>query len=233
MATFNTIYSEQEITSRDMPPTVSIGISLFLGACMTGFCLYDLFIKQKDIEKKVKQQEEKSTDIETIQDSHDQTLQEHEIRLREKKDYDESEEIDEGRYQAWKGESSLANVHMFIKIVREKSSTLRKNQEWMNTTTTEGGSCVVRDFYLGNSHPEFHWDVVSGETSFQASVSETMVNGWDSVVILSIHLMTDTISDLSSYLKKETDDVQVLCNAYLKKMIDYKLIDWSRVLIQH
>jgi hypothetical protein len=60
-----------------------------------------------------------------------------------------------------------------------------------------------------------------------------MVNGWDSIVKLSIDVLSDNLSDLSSYLKKETDDVQVLCNAYLKKMIDSKLIDWSRILIQH
>jgi hypothetical protein len=233
MTTFIDPFGQQEVISREMPPTLSAGISLFIGAFMTGFYLYDVYLKQKDNEKKLKEGAERITELEATQDLHDQTLQEHEIRFREKKDYDESEEVEEGRYQAWKGETSLANVHMFIKIVREKNSTVKKNQGWIDCTATEDGSCVVRDFYLGNSHPEFHWDVVSTETTFQANVSETMVNGWDSIVKLSIDVLSDNLSDLSSYLKKETDDVQVLCNAYLKKMIDSKLIDWSRILIQH
>lgn len=217
---------EQEIISRDMPPSASFVLTLFIGTCVGGLYIYDMYKKQKEYEKKIDELESKYTAIARLQDEQEETLEELDQRLREKKDFDSDEEIQEKKYQAWCGYSNCNadNVDVEISIWREKLSTQKKNNEWVSSSETSDASCTVRDFYLGNSSPEFEWQF--DETTHSASVNETMVNGWDSVIKIKIGITHDANSPVSV-----DDSFHKKMNSILKQCMKEDTIEWSRILI--
>lgn len=215
--------SELSLLDKDMPPSSSLFLSVVFGACIGGMYLYDLYKKSKEIESSVKELEHEVCEVETLQQTHSDILQEHEQRIREKKNYDESEEIEEGKVQAWKGEEE--NNLCTIQIWREKISTYKKNQEWLSWQECEDASTTVRDFYLGNSNPDFQWSNMNSQTFVSGYVSETMVNGWDSIIKCKIMITFPSEEHLINYAGSSS------YNAALKKMIDTKSIRWTRCLM--
>jgi hypothetical protein len=240
MTSFITGFDEQEVISRDMPPSVAVGFSVFLGACMTGFCLYDMYLKQKDTEKKLKEYEERLAEIEATEEAQDQTLQEHDIRIREKKDYDESEEIEEGKYQCWKGYNEKYTLDMElgftlkIRLWKEAFNTYKKNHEWVNQE--DSTTNPVCDYYLGNRNPDFDWecvqkDLFAGEKLLTADVSETFVDGWDNTVRLRITISCSDWQNIVDFIEEDSYHGDVTLNKLLKKCIHEGHISWSRYLI--
>jgi len=207
----------QDILSRDMQPTTTLAFTLFFSSCVAGFYFYDLLKKSKATDDRLQELEHVVHESASLQESQSDILEEHEHRIREKVDYDESSEIEEGKYQCWKGICYTSGITLQIKIWREKSSTLRKNQEWVNWNGEPNGSCIVRDFYLGNSNPDFSWSIHDNST---AEVSDTLINGWDSVCKIYILIKKDGIQEQLDY------------NKFLKKCIEEKSIAWSRILIE-
>jgi hypothetical protein len=134
------------------------------------------------------------------------------VELNAKKEYDPDEELEEGVYQAWYGFSQIDDAIVLIQLWREKEGTYKANKKWMDASGVEDASCIVRDFYLGNGSPEFQW----GLREDQAAVSETMVNGWSSVVRLEIRCKGVPVDQ---------------CNQYLKSVLQKKLLHWSRSTI--
>lgn len=134
------------------------------------------------------------------------------VEVYAKRDYDPDDEIQEGVYQAWNGFSTSEDFTLVIQMWREKDTSYNANKKWMDLSGVEDASCIVRDFYLGNGSAEFQW-VAKGEGY---DVSETMVNGWGSVVRLQITL-----------IEKDCKN----CNERLHQCLQQKLVKWTRATI--
>jgi hypothetical protein len=208
----------------EMSSTASLAVSLFLGGFVGGWYLYDLFVKQKTLDDRIYDVSGHVDHLDSLQNAQSEILCEHDQRIREKKDYDEGEEVDEAVYQGWRGiSSSDSGTSLSILIWREKLSTLAKNRQWADWLGQQDGACTVRDYYIGNLHPDFTWAVDEVEGALCASVRETMVNGWDSVVKLKIlaYGQDDSVADRSNQT----------WNQILKGAIEKNTIKWSKELI--
>jgi len=210
--------------SRDMPGNVAFAWSLFLSMGIVGWGLYDLYEKTKSSEKRFEEIEEHLHSVDSEHVVQTLTARELEERIREKKDYDESEEIQEDTYQAWKGVAEMKDVILSVLIWREKNSTVRKNQDWVEWDGTHDSSCVVRDFYLGNGSPDFSWKRLDVEGVFHGIASETMVNGWDSVIRMVIRVSWPSTVNLE-------EEMSMVCNRYLKVAIEESTIHWTKSLL--
>lgn len=220
---------ELTMADREMSPNTSIIFTMCIGACMSGMYMYDMYKKYKETESSIKELEHELGEVEILQQTHSDILQEQEQRIREKKNYDEDDEIDEGKYQAWM--AATESREATIQIWREKISTCKKNQEWLGWNGKGDASTIVRDFYLGNSSPEFHWTTQANSSYVEANVSETMVNGWDSVVKMSIRFSFPSEKDLCSFAGHDQFQGNITYNAILKKMIDTNSFHWVKCLI--
>lgn len=222
--------TQQEIISRDMPVSTSISLTLFFGAALCGMYFFDLFKRVKETESSIKELSEKISDTVEHQEVQDETLRECDQRIREKKDFDESEEVEYNKYQAWSGFLQHSTIALTIRIWREKESTLKKNLEWVNWDKNQDGSCIVRDFYLGNSNPEFTWIVNASTDPIFAEMKDTLINGWDSVCKLHI-ILTASKQDVLDFVSKEEFEGSQTLNLVLQKTVKEELIQWSRILI--
>lgn len=214
----------------DTSPIASLTVSVFLGMCMCGWAAYDLYCKAKQSEERVEELEHIFQESNLLQVTHSETLQEHEQRIREKKDYDDMEEVECGKYQAWKGSVVNENLALSILIWREKESTMQKNHQWMHWDGEQDGACTVRDFYLGNGSPDFQWKVGKTEFGFEAIVEETMINGWDSVIKMKITLNYISDDSVSEFINKK--DAPFSYNTVLKHCIDTNCIGWEKTLVE-
>lgn len=217
---------DQDIVSKDMSPYSVLFSTMMLCASIGGVYIYNLIKKSDELEKIV-------SETAAIQAAHVSVFEEHDQRIREKKDYDESDEIEEDAYQGWSGRYNYMNdLKITITLWREKLSTIKKNQEWKAWDGERDGSCIVRDFYLGNSNPDFQWKAVIFEAIYSGLATETMVNGWDSVVKLEILVCGPSRESFIRYTKgNEEKSHNELFNSFLKKAIDENLIEWKRVVI--
>jgi hypothetical protein len=226
--------TQQEVMSKDMPVSTTISLTLFFGVALCGVYLYDMIQKVKQTETSVKELTEKTEEAVQQIDTHEDTLLEYDQRIREKKDYSADDEVEEKKYQAWKGyfEGTPGTIYLKILIWREKYSTVKKNQEWTHWEKKEDGSSIVRDFYLGNGNPDFSWIVKSGgdEESIWAEMKDTLINGWDSVCKLHIS-MTATKKDLLEFVGEKTFEGSKTLNTLLKKGFEGQMIHWERLLI--
>ena len=203
---------------------------VFLVSLLAGYQLSGLYgkwnAKWNELQEKIASMEVTLKEAKTLQEEHEETLEECDGRIREKKDYDESDEVQVGYVQAWHGCFGEWPLKLEISISRSKESTIRKNQEWQSwDTKTNDASCTVRDFYLGNSNPEFHWEVDSDiNDAYSLVVSDTMINGWDSVINVSMVLSMESKERL-------LEEGVETANAFLKKLIDEKKIAWTKILV--
>ena len=213
------------MVSKDMSSYSILVSTIFLGACIGGIYIYDLIKKSNNLEKIV-------YETAAIEEGQIAILEEHDQRIREKKDYDETDEIEEDMYQGWSGRYYVDDLKITITLWREKLSTIKKNQEWKAWDGKRDGSCVVRDFYLGNSNPDFQWKTITLGGIYSGLATETMVNGWDSVVKLEILACGSTKESIVSYMKgDEEKSDNHLFNSFLKRAIDENVIEWTRSLI--
>lgn len=221
-----------EYPCRDMPETMALTWSLFLSMGIVGWGLYELYSKTKTSEQRFNEIEDHLHSVETAHIVQTVTAQELEQRLREKKDYDDTEEIQEDTYQAWKGLYEKGDLQLSIVIWREKLSSVAKNQQWLDWDGQADASCTVRDFYLGNGSPDFAWMVrQTDEFGFNATVSETMVNGWDSVIKMSLHLHCPSLRTLIEDENGMADTPSETCNGMLGRVVSTNGITWSRALL--
>ncbi len=209
----------------------SLTLSFFIGSCTAAWYIYYLYNKVQSNDTKLGKID---TDVYVLQEEQSvqrTTLEDHDHRIREKKDYDECEEVEEKTYQAWNGSFKGSAFSLNILIWREKYSTMKKNIEWKNWNGEKDGASVVRDFYLGNSNPDFPWTIQDNlGIVFKANVSETVINGWDSVVRIEIKV-TAHKDNVLEYIQAKTFDKDASMNQLLKNVIDNDEIQWSRILI--
>ncbi len=222
---------DQEMISRDMSPMTSLALTIFFTSFLTGFYIYDLVKKNKSTEDRLVELEHVLHETAILQESQSDTLREHNERIRDKKDYDESEEVEPNKYQAWSGFLEHPEIALTFTIWREKCSTVKKNLDWTNWDGTQDGSCIVRDFYLGNSNPDFSWILSSAsQETVQAEMRDTLINGWDSVCKIKIILAGSKENVLQFTSQQEFEGSKTL-NLVVKKSVEEKLIQWSRNLL--
>ena len=223
---------EQETTMpQDMSPTTTLALTLFFSSFLAGFYIYDIIKRNKSTEDRLTELEHVVHETASLQESQSDTLREHNERIREKKDYDETEEIEEGKYQAWMGFVEDSKIPLTFTIWREKCSTAKKNWEWTNWDRTQDGSCVVRDFYLGNSNPDFSWSLKFPSThTVHAEMHDTLINGWDSVCKIRI-ILTASKDDILHFVSQQEFEGSKTMNLVIKKSVEGAVIHWSRILI--
>jgi hypothetical protein len=225
------LLTDQETMSRDMSPTTTLALSFFITSFLTGFYIYDIIKRNKSTEDRLMELEHVVHETASLQDSQSDTLREYDERIREKKDYDETEEIEEGKYQAWMGFLEDPKMPLTLTIWREKCSTAKKNLEWTTWDGTQDGSCVVRDFYLGNSNPDSSWILqFPSAHTVHAEMYDTLINGWDSVCKIRIFL-TASKEDILQFISQSEFEGSKTLNLVVKKSIEGELIRWSRILI--
>jgi hypothetical protein len=133
-----------------------------------------------------------------------------------KQDIDEEETLEEDMYQAWSGAFADGENSLLVTIVRQKVSTKKANSVWVDWNGDEDASVITRNFYLGNSDPSFSWTLQKRETDMEATVKETMTDGWNSVIQLKI----------VAYVKESETDM----NLYFKKLLQESRIEWQKTL---
>jgi len=133
-----------------------------------------------------------------------------------KQDIDEEETLEEDMYQAWSGAFADGENSLLVTIVRQKVSTKKANSVWVDWNGDEDASVITRNFYLGNSDPSFSWTLQKRETDMEATVKETMTDGWNSVIQLKI----------VAYVKESETDM----NLYFKKLLQEGRIEWQKTL---
>lgn len=218
-----------KILESDMSPSVVLGLTLFLGAALGGYYFMDTVKRWNELDTRLNEIETSLHDTETMEVANSRTLHEMDQRIREKKDYDESEEIDEGKYQAWRGEYHEDNRKVEIQLWREKEMTVKSNQEWLSNTNH--GPVTTRDFYLGNLNPEFHWEIREGDYYFITKVYESFVESWDTVIKLEIFMTFPSRKNLLELVETPEYNGDPTVNSALQKLLEKNLIRWQRVLI--
>jgi hypothetical protein len=215
-----------------MHQPVSLAIAMFFGAAVGGYYCIDAVKRWRALEKQVTQLEAEVHEAEAVEQSNSQMLEEIDQRLREKQDYDESEEIQEGKYQAWRGEYQEESRKVEIQLWREKEVSIKENQEWTSQTSTRKDTSIAsRDFYLGNLHPEFQWEIREGDYYFITTVCETFVESWDTSIKLEICMTFPSKESLLHFVEQPFSNGNPTINLALKKCLETNLIQWQKVLI--
>ena len=143
------------------------------------------------------------------------------------------ESIEEGKYQAWKGE---VPGELDVLIVREKLGTHKSNQSWQVWDVKDNGSVKVRDFYINSCSAD--WTFVKDSSSLIASIDDVLINGWNSVVRLKVTIkkpLTAIVRGTITYANfdKHGDEMaqkQFMTETVLQKELSKK-IQWQRVLV--
>lgn len=221
----------QQVIENDIPPSVAVSLTIFLGAVLGGYYFIDLVQRWKTVETRIDELETIVHETDTMLVAQADTIHEHDLRIREKQDFDETDELEEGKYQAWKGFYHGNFQKCEIRICREKISTFKKNQEWTAWSNGKDSSTTVRDFYMGNLHPDFHWTYEDTETYFTAKVSDTFINGWDSVIRIDITFTFPSKQELLQFIEQEHFNGNPTINAAFQKYLEKEYIIWSRILI--
>jgi hypothetical protein len=220
-----------QILEREMNQSMSFAIAMFLGAAVGGYYLADRVKHWNAIEKRVDELVSSVHDTEILEEQNSESLREMEARIREKQDYDESNEIEEKKSQAWKGIFNQEGKQLVVTLWQEKECTIKQNQEWIAWDGQDNSSTVVRDFYLGNLHPEFLWSLDESGVSLVASVDDTFVNGWDSVIKIKIFMSLASKQTLLEFVEQAHWNGNPTLNSALAKMLESGSIAWNRVLI--
>jgi hypothetical protein len=221
-----------QLLEKEMNQPMSLAIAIFLGAAIGGYYCIGTVKRWAALEKQVAQLEADIHENGAIEQANSQLLEEVDQRLREKKDYDESDEIQEAKYQAWKGEYTEETCKVEIQLWREKEVTIKENQEWTSLSPTRKDSSIAsRDFYLGNLHPEFQWEVREGEYYYITTVCETFVESWDTSIKLEIFMTFPLKESLLQFVEQPSYNGNPTLNAALKKCLETNLIQWQKVLI--
>ncbi len=216
----------------------SLALTFLFSSCTAGWYLYYLCKKVDSLEQKLAKVD---TDVYVLQEEQivqTNTLEDYDQRIRQKQDYDEGEDLEEGKYQAWQGLFQKDDIRFKIYIWREKLSTKNKNQEWIAWNKKEendekdDSSVIVRDFYLGNSNPEFKWLLESDSKDlYRLVVKDTMINGWDSVIKIEITLSCTQKEHLAEFIGAKEYQYDKTTNSLLQKCIQDKSIEWQKILM--
>lgn len=214
-----------------MTTSASLSFALFFGVALSGFYFYDLLQRWHKTDEHVSQFDTKVQKLSMIQDAQTDVIEEHEQRIREKKDYDESDEVQHEKYQAWKGEYFDEPRKVEISLSRKKETTVKENQEWIVWEGESNASVTARDYYLGNLNPDFQWEIREGEDYYILVAMESFVESWNSVILLEIFMTFPSQQSLLEFTEQTSFNGNPTINLALKKCLEEKKLQWQRVLI--
>ena len=137
-----------------------------------------------------------------------------------KQDKDIATEIEEGIYQAWSGAFADGENSLIVTLVRKSLHSKRENDTWIDWDGSEDSSVVSRNFYLGNTNPSFDWTIEPRDLDVKATFSETMIDGWDSIIQMKLTAFVNNSFASSAEL-----------NSYLQKLIVENKIEWQKTVI--
>lgn len=130
--------------------------------------------------------------------------------------------IQEDMYQAWIGTKQVNSFDVWICMLRKKLDTYKQNKEWMNWEPSNDASVTVRDYYMDTFDSDFKWQISEENGVSTANLSETMVNGWRSVI--RIHIKISHPSDEKVSMEQYANIVHDLKQ--------YGDIQWERQLVR-
>lgn len=137
-----------------------------------------------------------------------------------KQDVDDSSLLDKTVYQSWSGTYADGEDSLVVTIVKQKFCSRKENEEWLDWDGSEDSSVITRNFYLGNSNPSFEWKIEPRQFDVKATVKDTMIDGWDSVIQLK----------LTSYVNSSIQTSEQL-NSFLRKLVEEDRIDWQKNIL--
>jgi hypothetical protein len=123
------------------------------------------------------------------------------------------------KFQAWVGTFQENLTTLTIRMIRKKSTTVKKNQEWLSSSG-EDASVITRNFYLGNADPSFTWKLSQEGLIYSARAEELIVDGWNSVVQLCIE-----------FRLQESTSEEDIARLFKQILIENK-IQWKKTLIE-
>ena len=137
-----------------------------------------------------------------------------------KQNIDTGNETECSFYQAWSGAFADGENSLIITLVKKKFCSKRENDTWIDWDGSEDASVVSRNFYLGNLNPSFDWKIEPRDNDVKVSVSETMIDGWDSIIQMKLMGFVTSSYDSSEKL-----------NSYLQKLIVENKIEWQKTIL--
>jgi hypothetical protein len=136
-----------------------------------------------------------------------------------KKEIDENENLEQDVYQSWSGTFADGTNSLVATLVWKKESSKQENTKWMEWNGEQDGSVVNRNFYLGNESPSFDWLLITREFDTKATVKETFMDGWNSVIQLK----------LTAFVQEPKTKEGM--NSFLRDLFQQEQIDWQRCMI--
>ena len=136
-----------------------------------------------------------------------------------KKDIDEDENQEEGVYQSWSGTFADGTNSLVVTLVWKKESSRNENTKWMEWDGEQDGSVINRKFYLGNENPSFDWVITERDFDTKATVKETFMDGWNSVIELKV----------TAFVQQQKTGEEM--NSFLKGLLEQERIEWQRCVI--
>lgn len=127
--------------------------------------------------------------------------------------------IEDDVYQAWTGTYADGENSLLLYIIRKKLTSREKNARWVEWDQSEDTSVTSRNFYLGNLNPSFTWSFKKREADIQASVQDTLMDGWNSVISMKF----------DGFVKEEDTDEKM--NAFFRQLISNNRIEWQKILL--
>lgn len=138
-----------------------------------------------------------------------------------KQDTSDSLDIDKTVYQSWSGTFADGQNSLLVTIVRQKFGSKKENDEWVDWDGSNDSSTITRNFYIGNTNPLFNWTIETRDFDVKATVCETMIDGWDSVVLMKITTFMNPSYQTSTQM-----------NSFLKIQMEENRIEWQKNLIE-
>ena len=136
-----------------------------------------------------------------------------------KKDKDIEEFVEENLFQAWSGTYADGQNSVIATLVWKKENLRKENTKWLEWNGEQDGSVVNRDFYIQKESPSFEWKITNRDFDAKATVRETFMDGWNSVILLKI----------TAFVEEEKTNDQM--NLFLKSLFDRNQIDWQKSIL--
>lgn len=127
--------------------------------------------------------------------------------------------LEDNVYQCWSGIYADGDDSLSITLVRKKISTKKNNEKWIDWDGSPDASVISRDYYLGNQSPSFVWTVRERENDVEFEATESMIDGWNSVI--QVKLIAFISSEMSSM------------NDFIKNLMNQNRIEWDKTLMSH
>jgi hypothetical protein len=138
-----------------------------------------------------------------------------------KKDIDVEEQVEEDMFQTWSGTFADGKNSLIATLVWKKENMRKENCKWLDWNGDNDGSVTNRDFYLQKENPSFDWQITKREFDTKATVKETFMDGWNSVILLKFTVFVED--------EKTSQEM----NLFLKSLLEAARIEWQKCILSN